>query len=411
MIRARTPVVALVGAMLLVAAPAFAQPKPAPTPLPAPNGKDAAPPKEKEAPPPKPTYRKDVPILTLSSEDVEDQAEALSGALRSRFRERPGSHLDEATTNLSTLMAALGCAERPDPLCLIKIGDQMKVERFVWGTLRKGPDKHQVTAEIHLWRRGKADQVANETFSDNLHDQNDDVLRRIAGRLLDKLFGEPLAAAITVRVAGDSSGQVLVDGTAYDMERGEATVELKPGHHVVEVRANGYKPHVQGVDVAASSEQVLNVRLTPDSGQKEEAPSKPISTRTLVSLGLLAVGTGFGVAGTIKGAEFLSIREDNKRDHDTLNATDFCDPSKPHTSSLASMQDACDRKKSGESALKLELIFYGVAALVGGAGVVMLVTDTPDAPKETAQTPLHRRLHVTPAARPGGGSVDVSLRF
>ena len=50
----------------------------------------------------------------------------------------------------------------------------------------------QVSAEIHLWARGRPDAMAKETYSDNLRDQNDETLRRIATRILDKIGGNAL---------------------------------------------------------------------------------------------------------------------------------------------------------------------------------------------------------------------------
>jgi hypothetical protein len=348
-------------------------------------------------------------VLTLLSDDAEDQAEALSGALRSRLREKPGVVLDETTMNLATFLAAMACSERPDPLCLLKIGDQLKVQRFVWGSLKKGPESGQVTADVHLWRRGKADRVAAETFSDNLRDQNDDVLRRIAGRLIDKLVGAPLAAAVTIRV-GDASGELVIDGKdRVSIEHGEATVELRPGHHVLEVRSDGYRTVVQPVDVVESTDQVLDVRLVPQEAERPAEPSKPIAARTVLALGLVAVGAGFGVAGTVKAAQFLSLRSENQRDHETLDAANFCDPNQAHKADLGAMQEACDRIKRGEDARNLEFVFYGIAAAAAGAGIVLLITDTPDARASDARARAKPRL--SPTLLRGGGGADFSMRF
>lgn len=379
-----------------LASSAHAQSKPAPS--------------KSNAVAPAPKFRPELPVLSLATDDADDQAEAMSGALRSRLREKPGLVVDDTTTNLGTLMAALGCSQRPDPLCLLKIGDQLKVERFVWGTVKKGPERGQVTAEVHLWRRGKADQSASESFSENLRDQNDDVLRRIAGKIADRLMGQQAAAAVTVR-AGDEGGEVIIDGKDHaQLERGETVVELYPGRHVVEVRVPGYRPAIQSVDVTASTDQLLGVRLVADDGtvKAPREPGKPISPRTVASYGLLVVGAGFAVAGTVKAAQFFSLRDQNKQDAKTLNAQDFCNIALPHQSDAASLADACDRRTRAEDARKMEIIFYGVAALATGAGVVLLLTDhsSDAAPKDRAG-----KLRVVPSVGKNGGSVDLSLRF
>ena len=48
----------------------------------------------------------------------------------------------------------------------------------MWGTVQKGP-AGQVTAEVHLYQRGKSDTVVREQYADNLKDPNDDALRKI----------------------------------------------------------------------------------------------------------------------------------------------------------------------------------------------------------------------------------------
>jgi hypothetical protein len=421
----RGRVLALVAALII--APTFAprlahgqggtKPTAAPSKSPTKTSPSAAP-----APAAAPKYRSEIPVLTLASDDAEDQAEALSGAIRSRIRSLPNVSLDEnATQHLGTFTSALACNARPDPLCLIKIGDQLKVERFIWGTLRKSSERGQVTAEVHLWRRGKPDTVATENFSDNLRDQNDDVLRRIAGRLIDRLIGQPVAAPVTIR-AGDAGGEVIVDGNERAvLVRGEATVELKPGLHTLVINATGFKSETQQVEVTSTAEQLLALKLTPDEGAQPETPSKSISGRTVASLALIGVGVGFGIAGTVQGAKFLSLQSDNQHDHENLKAEDFCDPSKPHTATDTEMKSACDHRTDGEKALKLELIFYSVAAVAAGAGLIVLVTDSSREAEQPRMGALMKREkrekrepirpRITPYVGPSAAGADFSLRF
>src|ERR1700679_3939873 len=70
-------------------------------------------------------------VLDIDSDDADDQAEALTGALRSRVRAAPGWLLLDATQSLSMLTAALRCPQHPDAACLQRIGDQLKSDRFL----------------------------------------------------------------------------------------------------------------------------------------------------------------------------------------------------------------------------------------------------------------------------------------
>ena len=93
-------------------------------------------------------------VLALDTDDVEDQAEALTGALRSRVRAAPGWSLNDTTVTLSMLTAALKCPRYPDAACLAKIAEQLKADRFVWGTMQKAPG-NAVKVDLHLWARNK----------------------------------------------------------------------------------------------------------------------------------------------------------------------------------------------------------------------------------------------------------------
>src|ERR1700723_946621 len=75
----------------------------------------------------------DLHVLEIDSDDADDQAEALTGALRSRVRSAQGWSLPETSQSLRMLTAALRCPVRPDAPCLQRIGDHLKTDRFVWG--------------------------------------------------------------------------------------------------------------------------------------------------------------------------------------------------------------------------------------------------------------------------------------
>ena len=346
-----------------------------------------------------------VAVLSFDSEDLEDQAEALSGALRSRLRASPVHALADSSTSLSLLIAALKCPSHPDAACLLRIGDQLKVDAFFWGTLAKsGP--RTVTSEVHLWARGKPDAVAKETFSDNLRDQNDEVLKRIAGRIFDKLTGAPVAGILTVR-AGEAEGSVLLDGVARGLlEHGQSVLELRPGSYTVEVRVVGYKPASHHVLVASGADLVLNLTLVPEKAVVAEKPARPISGRTIVTLGIIGAGLGFGVAGTVEGVSFLSKQSKNDEHHKTLGASDFCDLSQPHTGDPEQLGEACQNLKDAKSALVLEAVFYSVSAVLLGTGVVLLITDRDEPKAETAG-----KLEVKPRAGVTSAGLDLRMAF
>src|SRR5262249_43586159 len=75
-----------------------------------------------------------VAVITFDSDDADEQAEALTGALRSRIRASHGWSLADAPQSLGMLTAALRCPGKPlTAECQAKVADQIKAERFVFG--------------------------------------------------------------------------------------------------------------------------------------------------------------------------------------------------------------------------------------------------------------------------------------
>ncbi|MEO8877268.1 MAG: carboxypeptidase-like regulatory domain-containing protein [Polyangiaceae bacterium] len=346
--------------------------------------------------PPPPAY-----VIPFASDDAEENAEAFSGAFRARVRAAGGWSLGEASDTLELYTTALRCPERPDAACLDRIGAQLKTDRFFWGSLKRTV-KGQVLAEIHLWRKSKGDSSTTEGFSDNLRDQNDEVLRRIAGHAFAKLAGEIVPALLTVNVRPpETDAVVLVDGAdSAPTDQGQATIELKPGAHVIGVRANGYKTAQNRVSIDPGKELVLDVKL--ERGNDDLAPAaKPIPARKILALGALVAAGGFVVAGVVETSSFLSLQSQNSNDSKAVRTLDFCDGGHP---------TQCATLKSAKTARALSVVFYGVAAVLAGTGVVLLVTGQSN--DEAARPPEKKSAwRILPDVGPHGGSVDFALAF
>src|SRR5258708_33175418 len=140
---------------------------------------------------------KAVPVYVLAvwTDDADDQAEALTRALRWRAAHAPGWSLLETTQSFETLAIALKCPPKPDAACLLRIGDQLKADHYIWGTMdkRKGA-AGELNASLHLWTRGKAGADARKAFPDTLGDPSaDDSLRTVAADLFGQLTGASAA--------------------------------------------------------------------------------------------------------------------------------------------------------------------------------------------------------------------------
>jgi len=353
-----------------------------------------------------------VHVLGIDSDDAEDQADALTLALRSRVRTAPGWSLQETQHTLGMLTAALRCPSRPDAQCLGRIGDQLHTDRFVWGVLAKSAG-NQVTADIHLWARGKPDSAVKETYSDNLKDGNDETLRKIAQRIVDRLAGSVSVGTVTVH-AGDVDGQVWINGQRKTaLQRGSATVELAPGTYVVEVRSSGYLPAQQaGVTVAPGQDTSVALKLAaaPQADTEVQASAgKPTNVRRIVAWTLMGVGAVGLAVGGLEGVRFLSIKGDLDTDRNEIDKsiTDVC---AVDASTNPTAGDACSKLNDAKSARTIGLLSASAGAVAVAVGFVLLVTDHP---KETGtgDAPQTASLRVLPTLSPHEAGMNLGLTF
>lgn len=243
-----------------------------------------------------------VAVLALDSEDAEDNAEAFTAALKSKVRQAPGWSLIDTSQSLGMLTAALKCPAHPTPECEQKIADQIKAERYIYGYVTKGPQQGQVTAEIHLFQRGKPDTIVKESYSDNLKDGNDDSLKKIAGRVVERLGGSAVGVVI-VRAPGQE-GEVVVDGEKHvPLKDGAAKIELSGGGHAIELAPTNGAITKRNVLVTPGRETVVEFTASPHVGAGE--PEKPFPTRKVIGGTIATVGIGLGVASVISLVAYL----------------------------------------------------------------------------------------------------------
>jgi len=334
-------------------------------------------------------------ILSLDSEDADEQAEALSVALRARARAKLTWTVADSSPSLGMFLAALRCPPNPDAACLQKISDQLKTDRFIYGRVhRLGPTaRGQLSAEIHLYVRGKPDVSVKEVFSDNLKDQNDDYLRRMASRIIDRLAGtSPQTATVTVH-AGRAEGAIWVDGSeSAPLRKGQGKLELGPGRHVIEVRVAGQGPVRKDVTVAGGSNLDLTLAGASDDEPSptpsvHQEPSRGTNTRSIVGWGLIGVGAIAGGFGIYEGVHFLQLRSDTDkfRDENQVrgqgpNKEAICQagqqPATWNKSGEGAARDICDNYDAAKTASLLGVIGGGVALAAIGTGAYLLLTDT-----------------------------------
>lgn len=346
-----------------------------------------------------------VAVLAFDSEDAEDQADALTGALRSRVRASDAWSLSETTQSLGMLTAALKCPPRPTLDCQQRISDQIKAERYVWGFVSKGPQAGQVTAEVHLYQKGKPDTMIRETYADNLKDQNDDTLRKIAGRVLDRLGGNAVGVII-VSAPADWNGDVVVDGDKrVPLTGGNARLELGPGSHSVEVVPTTGEPTKRNVLVTAGKESVVEI-AAPAASSASATADKPFPTRKV--FGGVALGGGV-VLGALAVQQFLFWNElQDRGDEYAKTVPDGAHPCDPNTS-----EHFCNTDKRARTASAIAISSATVGAVAIGAGVYLLfiASDSPsERPTEAAKAPKPK-TRFSPTFGPQGGGFSLTGTF
>jgi PEGA domain len=321
-------------------------------------------------------------VLAIDTDDADDQSEALTGALRSRVRGAPGWSLSETTLTLTMLTAALRCPKVPDAQCLVKIGDQLKADRYVWGTMQKVPG-NMVKVDLHLWARNKpAETNASDSYTENLKDQNDERLQRVAQRLFDRLTGSTSGGSLVVH-AGDGGGVVMVDGQRRAaLEKGDATIDLPAGTHAVEVRVPGYAWSKESVTISAGKEARLTVSLVAEGGPSgETGPSTGTSGRKIAGWAAVGVGAALLIAGGVEGIVYLGKKSDQDSDGALFSGNACTNPVFPaptnsgYARAVQAAKDSCKRYDDAKSVSALGWIFGAAGAVATSVGLYLVLSD------------------------------------
>ncbi|HEY8079675.1 MAG TPA: hypothetical protein VIF62_36345 [Labilithrix sp.] len=355
-----------------------------------------------------------VAVLALDSEDAETQADALTGALRSRIRSAPGWSLVDASQTLGMLTAALRCPSRPPPECQQKIAETVKVDRYIWGLVSKGPTQGQVTAEIHFYQKGKPDTVVRESYADNLSDPNDDKgIGKVAAHIVEKLGGS--AMGVVVVHAGDAGGEVVVDGDKHvPLQAGQARIELGAGGHAIEVTSTGGAPIKRNILVTAGKETVVEMAEPTSGAPKPEEPSSPFPTRKVIAGGLVVAGVVLGVVAIVELGAYNKAVDAGDKDKATVPGDvkdaqgNVIKPAQKPCDDSVQYPQFCQDDKDAKKASTVGIITAVAGAAAIGGGIVLWLTDSSSSEKPTTGK---RKTRLVPTAGIGSGGLLLSGSF
>ncbi len=310
-------------------------------------------------------------VIAVMTPDADDQAEALTKALRSAVRVTPGWSLGAGDFSFEVLALSLKCPEPPDANCQARIADQIKTDRYVWGTLqRKDKSGAMVKGQLNFWVRGKGTATHKLEYTSNLTEGNDETLKKLALDAMNQLTGGPPKGGVHVK-AGRVNGQVFIDGQPIGaLKEGDGTYLVPSGQHKVTVKAIGY------------ADAEANVTVKPTGAASEISFSLiPVKEKTVINGRLIggAVSLGVGVASGIVG--LVSSLQVNSAVNDKIYAD--------YRKNTPVGQDACENAQPGGSAPNsgvaktcstgnlfntLQIPMYVIAAVGGGVGIFLLAT-------------------------------------
>jgi hypothetical protein len=323
-----------------------------------------------------------IQVIAIRSDDAEDQADALTAALRNRVRALRGFSLGDGDYALEVLTLGLKCGELPDEACQIKIGNQIRADRFVWGSVKRSKSSRQVVAELHLWTRGRPSTKTEFAFSDNLTAPGDDGLRRLVDEALNVLLERQKAPV--------ASGAGAPAGARAASPR--ATVAAS-----------------SPAAAAPSPDPAVNTAATPPDSS-ESSGSSLHSTLGWTGIGVGAALIGAGVFSVLRVNAIENEDKVDKYRQGFRPDVDSCEQAKAGTNSRIAgaatpteMQDFCSAAGTFQA---LQYVFFGLGALSAGAGIYMLATE-PSAPTARSRS----FFAVTPPIGRSGGRIEFGFRF
>jgi hypothetical protein len=314
------------------------------------------------------------------------------------------------------LTAALRCPGKPlSADCEQRISEQIKSERYIFGWVTKGPQAGQVTAEVHLYQKNKTDTFVKESYSENLRDQNDDTVKKLAARILSRLGGN--AVGVVVVRFGNENGEVIIDGDKkVPLQNGAARVELSPGSHSVEIAATGQAVQKRNVLVTAGKETSVDLTVAPAPiiapPPKQE---KAFPVRKVVGGGLAALGAVGVVIGAIN---FMAYLDDQQRGEDHQNApNNQADPKLPAGKKAsdvcgAQFQDnftVCELDADAKRHSTIALVSGIAGGVLLGAGAYLFFTDKSSGTEKAAKRGF--QLSASPSVGKGSGGLVFSGSF
>lgn len=191
---------------------------------------------------------------------------------------------------LSELVVTAGCDEG-DSACLSSLGDFIKADQMIFGTVQRSENVHLFTLKLFDFR----EKVFVRTIEDQTIEGDLDKLSEGIPAIIEALlYGD--VGAVDVRVDGAESPEVFFDGEKI----GKAPVQLTNlplGEHVIKLRTINGNESSKRVILRQGSPSTLSFNfeelIDPNQGLAQSS-SSPLILPGWVSVGVGVAALGFG---------------------------------------------------------------------------------------------------------------------
>lgn len=328
-----------------------------------------------------------IEVLTVMADDgADDQAEALTKALRHAVKEAPGWSTGPGDHSLEVLSLEMKCPlppALPDASCESRIADQIKADRFMWAVLKKQGES--VVGELHLWVRGQGESKVDLNYTANLTEASDEALKTIARASVQQLTGGAPKGGVHIK-AGTVGGQVFIDGQPMGaLVAGEATFPLASGAHTIVVKAPGYADALAQIVVKPNTNS--DVAMTLLAVEPKASPNY----RRIGGFAAVGAGVAFGIVGVVSTLQVNGVKNDQgfiTYANQYVSSTDVCDAANDKRgpdvtkgeralAGAASFEDAASMCSKAATFQALQFVFYGLAAVSAGTGAYLIATSQP----------------------------------
>ena len=358
-----------------------------------------------------------VQVTRIKTTQSDAQADALTTVTASELADLPGwsrATIDPKLVEIygdpysyEKLTSKKSCPNPPDTACFTRLADEMRTDRFIWGSIEK--QGSLAIGELRFWQRGYEEQRVALRYNAKLTDATSTELHGIVRSALMTLTGGKPTGTIVIK-AGNVDGEVFIDDERTGtVSKGSASIRIAVGEHKILIRAPGYSSMTGTliVEVGSAVDFVVEpvATTTSSSTVHHEDRAKPTNGNIRKIAAYSAIGGGGALL--LGGLAFsLNINGmNNNADYDQFRkqtSGDVCDAAKSQGEHL--VEDIC--KRAGTYGA-LQYVFYGLGIGAIGVGSYLLFTSPSAEKKSTAQG----RIEIHPTASPNASSIDIKVLF